>query len=305
MERLDSLSGSVTLTSAGTDQSLTAKGMPAGRAVDKFYLKLILVLGRGGAALAHLPQAVSEILNRLVISHGRINWNVAGRVIHLADMLQRLSANSMVPELTAVATNLTMYIPIDPSPVGPPFRKANTFRTEELQNCVFDLSLRNPFDTLNDVVTLDANVELWATYRKPDPEQKPWVSMFRQQDTFQGNSIVINDMVPALAIGLGESPTNFDKATIDATGMRIARNADMLDLDARDYYYQMIQANQAGDIVQGGNQFLRDVPRANAPAENYHKIYDVRNDPDAALPITATYVSIPAQFGYFVKGSGV
>lgn len=309
MERLDSLSGSVTLASGGvaqtTQQSLTAKGMPAGRSVDKFYLKFALTLTRGLAASEHLGQAVSEILNRLVISHGRVNWNVRGNMIYLFDQIQRLTFNTMNPILGSAATEYVFYVPVDPSPVGPPFRKANTFRTEELQNCVFDMTLTCPFDLVNDVTDLSTTVELWASYRPVDPDQKPWVSIFRQQDTFQGNNITINDMVPALLIGLGESPTNFDLVTVESSGVRIARGADMTDLDARDYYYQNVQPVDGPEIIEGGNQYLRNVPQADGAAQNFHKLFDARNDPDAALPIVAAYNTIPATFGYAVKGFGI
>lgn len=306
MEQLDSLSTGLALTAAGTQQNLTAKGMQAGLCVDKFYLKLVLTLARGGGALTHIAQDMSEILARLQISHGRMNWNVTGRVINLFDELMRMSINSMSPQLGAPDLAYTLYIPIDPSPAGPPFRTPNLFRTEELQNAVFNLTLRNPFDTVNDVTNLTADVSLWVTYR-PVPKEgtKEWVSVFRQVDSFQGNIVAINDIIPSLWVGLGESPTNFGTVTIDSSGLRIARQADMVDLDSRDYYYQALQSLDAAALTQGGDQFLRDVPRANGVAENYHKIFDGRNDEGAALPIVASYDAIPVPFAYAVKGVAV
>jgi len=307
MERLDSLNPGLAIPAGGTLQrSLTAKGMQANRWVDKFFLKMTLTLGRGAGAIAHVPQAISEIVNRLTISHGRMNWSVPGRVIHLFDMLQRMTINSMSPQLAAAETEYVFYLPIDPSPSGPPYHKANLFRTSELQNCVLDFIFTNPFDAVNDVTGITANVELWVSYAEaPNEEQKEWVSLFRFQDDFEGNVVSINDMIPVLWVGLGESPTDFDVATIESTGPRIARNADMIDLDARDYYYQGLQPLDAANLTLGGDQFLRDVPRANAPAENYHKIFDGRNDPDAGLPIVINYNSKPNNFAYAVKGVGI
>lgn len=310
MEQLDSLNGGLALTGAATQRNLTAKGMQAGLCVDKFYLKLICTMTAGAAAVPHTPQAISEILQRLIISHGRMNWNVQGRIINLFDSLMRMSINSMSPNLAAAApaavTVYTLYIPIDPSPAGPPFRTPNLFRTEELQNAVFNLTLANPFDAVNDITTLLVDASLWVSYREvPKNGTKDWVSVFRQLDTFEGNVVSVNDIIPSLWIGLGESPTNFGTVTIDSTGLRIARQANMVDLDTRDYYYQALQPLDAANLTQGGDQFLRDVPRANAVAENYHKVFDGRNDEGAALPIVASYDSVPATFGYAIKGVAV
>lgn len=305
--RLDNLTtpaGGLVLDPNGTDQSLTAKSMPAGLAVNKFFLKIVLTLVRGAGGLQHVPQAMSQILSRVVINHGRINWNVRGDMIHLFDTLNRMAINSMSPSLGPAGTNYTLYIPIDPSPVGPPYSKANYFNTEELQNMEMNITLRNPFDTVNDVVDLRATqVELLATYRPRVNNEKEWVSIFRQQDSFQGNSITINDFTPSILLGLG-SQADFDVVNIQATGVNLARNADMTDLDADDYFYQSLQPQQAIDIAQGGNQYLRAVPQANGPALDYHKLYDVRNSPNAALPLDAEYTTIINQFGWVAKGYG-
>lgn len=289
---------------ATAPRTLQLRGMPRGKRLARIWIWARLTLTRGVGAIVHQPQGIASFISQINGTVGRHSWSITdGRDLYVYQEIAQGSIFGQNAAMTAAAETYDLLFPIPTSYIlGGPGELATRPPTEEFEGGSLNLVFTNPFSVATDVNTVACNdlaafVEYYergeAATATQDPEIKKlanWGGFWGSRTPPTGTIFQITDIV---ANFVAIKQRGWTTMQLTANGEQLYTNIlpeqlPMLDSDRFNrFQVDPILSYNLANIVRPGMPIESNIPTAGAVAatEDWTKLFDGRNDRDAAPPL--------------------